>query len=59
MSLYLKNALEKGNMMFDYSNRTGLTPNQRDLRKLLGEIWNNQDNLRDEDIKTLEYLAKK
>jgi hypothetical protein len=59
MSLYLKNALEKGNMPYDPSNRTGLTPNQHDLKRLLERIWDNQDNFRDEDIKTLEYLAKK
>lgn len=59
MALYLPNALDKGNKMFDPSNKTGLTPNQRDLKRLLTEIWNNQDNLRDEDLKTLEYLSKK
>jgi len=59
MSLYLKNTQNKG-----YRNGTSnvgdsLTANQRNLKNLLAEIWNNQDNLRDEDIKTLEYLSKK
>lgn len=59
MGLYLKDALDKGNMIFDPSNTTGLTSPQQDLRDLLAQIWNNQDNLRNEDIKTLEYLSKK
>ena len=59
MGLYLKDALDKGNMIFDPSNKTGLTSPQQDLRDLLTQIWNNQDNLRNEDIKTLEYLSKK
>jgi len=58
MALYLSNALIMG--IRSYSNSgNNLTANQRNLKKLLGEIWNNQDNLRDEDIKTLEYLSKK
>lgn len=59
MALYLRGALDKGNRQFDHTNETGLTPNQHDLKRLLTEIWNNQDNLRDEDLKTLEYLSKK
>lgn len=57
--LYLKNALDMGRQSHDSSNKTGLTANQHDLKNLLAKIWNNQDNLRDEDIKTLEYLSKK
>ena len=52
--LYLKNALKKGNRGDDY-----LTSNQFDLKEILTQIWNNQDNLRNEDIKILEQLAKK
>jgi hypothetical protein len=52
--LYLKNALKKGNRGGDY-----LTSNQFDLKEILTQIWNNQDNLRNEDIKILEQLAKK
>lgn len=59
MGLYLKDALNKGNMIFDSSNKTGLTSPQVDLRDLLTQIWNNQDNLTKEDVKTLEYLSKK
>jgi len=57
MGLYLKNALEMG--IKSPSNTCGLTPNQQDLKRLLTQIWNNQDNLRNEDIKILEQLAKK
>jgi hypothetical protein len=59
MGLYLKEALDKGNMIFDSSNKTGLTVPQADLRDILAKIWNNQDNLTKEDIQTLEYLSKK
>jgi hypothetical protein len=59
MGLYFKNVLNKGINLPGDNSPTSLTPNQRNLKRLLGEIWNNQDNLRDEDIKTLEHLSKK
>ena len=59
MGLYLKDALDKGNMIFDPSNKTGLTAPQADLRDILTRIWNNQDNLTKTDIETLEHLSKK
>lgn len=61
MGLFLKNALDMGNQPYPYgpSNRTGLVTSQKDLRSLLGKLWNNQDNLTKEDIQTLEYLSKK
>jgi hypothetical protein len=59
MGLYLKEALDKGNMIFNPSNETGLTALQQDLRDLLTKIWNNQDNLKDEDIQILNHLEKK
>ena len=52
--LYLENALKKGNRGDDY-----LTSNQFDLKEILTQIWNNQDNLTKEDIKILEHLSKK
>lgn len=58
MSLYLKNALNMG-IRGNSNSGNNLTSNQHNLKKLLAKIWNNQDNLRDEDIKTLEYLSKK
>jgi hypothetical protein len=59
MGLFLKDALDMGNQPYDPSNRTGLVTSQKDLRSLLGKLWNNQDNLTKEDIQTLEYLSKK
>jgi hypothetical protein len=59
MGLYLKEALDKGNITYYSSNKTGLTAPQADLRDILAKIWNNQDNLTKEDIQTLEYLSKK
>jgi hypothetical protein len=59
MGLYLKDALDKGNMIFDSSNKTGLTAPQADLRDILTQIWNNQDNLKKGDMKILEHLSKK
>jgi hypothetical protein len=59
MGLYLKDALDKGNMIFDPSNKTGLTAPQADLRDILTQIWNNQDNLKKGDMKILEHLSKK
>jgi hypothetical protein len=59
MGLYLKDALDKGNMIFDFSNKTGLTAPQADLRDILTQIWNNQDNLKKGDMKILEHLSKK
>ena len=38
---------------------SNLTPTQQDLKDLLNKVWGNQDNLTNEDIKTLEYLSKK
>jgi hypothetical protein len=54
MGLYLKNALKTGNGGYG-----GFTPNQFDLKEILTQIWNNQDNLTKEDIKILEHLSKK
>jgi hypothetical protein len=54
----LKNVEKKG--AHHFSNKPdALVPSQEDLRELLGMIWNNQDNLTKEDIKTLEHLSKK
>jgi hypothetical protein len=46
-------------MIFDPSNKTGLTAPQADLRDILTQIWNNQDNLKKGDMKILEHLSKK
>lgn len=54
MGLYLKHALSKGNRGGDH-----LTSNQWDLKQILTQIWNNQDNLTNEDIKILEQFSKK
>jgi hypothetical protein len=37
----------------------GITSSQEDLKEMLAKVWNNQNNLTKEDIKTLEYLSKK
>jgi hypothetical protein len=58
MGLYLKDALDKG-AKYPSNLNDGITSSQEDLREILTKIWNNQDNLTKEDIKTLEYLSKK
>jgi predicted transcriptional regulator len=58
MGLYLKGALDMG-VKFPSNLNDGIVSSQEDLRELLTKIWNNQDNLTKEDIKTLEYLSKK
>ena len=58
MGLYLKGALDMG-AKYPSNLNDGIISSQEDLRELLTKIWNNQDNLTKEDIKTLEYLAKK
>jgi hypothetical protein len=58
MGLYLKGALDMG-AQYPSNLNDGITSSQEDLRELLTKIWNNQDNLTKEDIKTLEYLSKK
>jgi predicted transcriptional regulator len=58
MGLYLKDALDMG-AQYPSNLNDGIISSQEDLRELLTKIWNNQDNLTKEDIKTLEYLAKK
>jgi hypothetical protein len=58
MGLYLKNALDKG-AKYSSPLNDGITSSQEDLREILTKIWNNQDNLKKGDIKTLEYLSKK
>jgi predicted transcriptional regulator len=58
MGLFLKNALDKG-AKYPSNLNDGIVSSQEDLRELLTKIWNNQDNLTKEDIKTLEYLSKK
>jgi predicted transcriptional regulator len=58
MGLFLKNALDKG-ARYPSNLNDGIVSSQEDLRELLTKIWNNQDNLTKEDIKTLEYLSKK
>jgi hypothetical protein len=58
MGLYLKNALDKG-AKYSSPLNDGMVSSQQDLRDTLAKIWNNQDNLTKEDIKTLEYLSKK
>jgi hypothetical protein len=58
MGLFLKNALDKG-ARYPSNLNDGITSSQEDLREILTKIWNNQDNLKEGDIKTLEYLSKK
>jgi predicted transcriptional regulator len=58
MGLYLKGALDMG-AKYPSNLNDGIISSQEDLRELLTKIWNNQDNLTKEDIKTLGYLAKK
>jgi hypothetical protein len=58
MGLYLKGALDMG-VKFPSNLNEGITSSQEDLKEMLAKIWNNQDNLTKEDIKTLEYLSKK
>ena len=58
MGLFLKNALDMG-AKYPSSLNDGITSSQEDLKELLAKLWNNQDNLTLEDIKTLEYLSKK
>jgi predicted transcriptional regulator len=58
MGLYLKDALDMG-AQYPSNLNDGIISSQEDLRELLTKVWNNQDNLTKEDIKTLEYLAKK
>jgi hypothetical protein len=58
MGLFLKNALDKG-AKYPSNLNDGITSSQEDLREILTKIWNNQDNLKKGDIKTLEYLSKK
>lgn len=54
----LRNVEVKGTYRF--SNKPdALVSTQKDLKDLLGRLWNNQDNLTKEDIQTLEYLSKK
>ena len=58
MGLYLKKALDMG-AKYPSPLNDGITSSQEDLKELLAKLWNNQDNLTLEDIKTLEYLSKK
>jgi hypothetical protein len=58
MGLFLKNALDKG-AKYPSNLNDGITSSQEDLKEILAQIWNNQDNLTKTDIETLEYLAKK
>jgi hypothetical protein len=58
MGLFLKNALDKG-ARYPSNLNDGITSSQEDLREILTKIWNNQDNLKKGDIKTLEHLSKK
>jgi hypothetical protein len=58
MAVYLKDALDRG-VKFPSNLNKGITSSQEDLKEILAKVWNNQDNLTKEDIKTLEYLAKK
>ena len=58
MGLFLENALDMG-AQYPSPLNDGITSSQEDFRELLTKIWNNQDNLTKEDIKTLEYLSKK
>ena len=58
MGLFLKNALDMG-AQYPSNLNDGIISSQEDLRELLTKVWNNQDNLTKEDIKTLEYLSKK
>lgn len=58
MGLFLKNALDMG-AKYPSSLNDGITSSQEDLKELLARLWNNQDNLTQEDIQTLEYLSKK
>ena len=58
MGLFLKNALDKG-AKYPSNLNDGITSSQEDLKEMLAKVWNNQNNLTKEDIKTLEYLYKK
>jgi len=58
MGLYLKGALDMG-AKYPSNLNDGITSSQEDLKEILAQIWNNQDNLTKTDIETLEYLAKK
>jgi hypothetical protein len=58
MGLFLKNALDMG-AQYPSNLNDGITSSQEDLREILTKIWNNQDNLKKGDIKTLEHLSKK
>ena len=58
MGLYLKGALDMGAKYPSHLN-DGITSSQEDLKEILAQIWNNQDNLTKTDIETLEYLSKK
>lgn len=54
MGIYLKNANDK---FIDH--RLKHSTNQLELIKLLEKIWNNQDFLNSEDLKTLKFLGEK
>jgi len=56
MGIYLKNAFNKAVVMGPYKE---FTNNQIELKKLLEQIWNNQDFLNKEDYKQLKHLSEK
>lgn len=42
-----------------YNGSTGLSFPQQELIRLISDIWNNQDNLTNEDIEVLRKLSLK
>ena len=55
MGVYIKNADEK----IQNGHFGGKTTLQRELLRILGEIWNNQDFLNEEDKEILVKLSQK
>ena len=55
MGVYIKNADEK----IQNGHFGGKTTPQRELLRILGEIWNNQDFLNEEDKEILVKLSQK
>ena len=54
MGIYLKNGDKNLKNKID-----GFSYPQKQFMKILGEIWNNQDNLSSSDLENLEHISKK
>jgi len=55
MGIYIKNA----DRQIGNSHNNAVSSNQKELLRILGEIWNNQDFLNEEDKQILIKLSQK